>query len=121
MTEHSPHIVSITRPLRQYSWGPGANCQAWNLVEEEGFSIKIERMPSGTRETLHFHEKARQFFFILRGSAVFQWESEWFNLEAGQGIQVQGGIKHRIMNEGTEELEFLLASQPSIGMDRVNG
>jgi mannose-6-phosphate isomerase-like protein (cupin superfamily) len=37
---------------------------AWNLVDEENLSIKLEQMPEGEEEAPHYHEHAHQFFYF---------------------------------------------------------
>ncbi|HEX2533724.1 MAG TPA: cupin domain-containing protein [Chitinophagaceae bacterium] len=111
-------MVSKDAPLLHYRWGTG--CDGWNLVEEPGLSVKQERMPPGTGEVIHVHEKARQFFFILSGTALFRVEGRDWVVAAGQGLQVCPGQQHRIRNEGPEALEFILCSQPNTNNDRIN-
>lgn len=50
------------------------NCDSWVFADTVGLSVKQGRMPSGTREKLHFHTNAQQFFFVLKGSATFYLE-----------------------------------------------
>jgi mannose-6-phosphate isomerase-like protein (cupin superfamily) len=54
---------------KHYFWGE--NCSSWILADAEGLSVKQESMPSGTKEKLHFHTQAQQFFYILKGTATF--------------------------------------------------
>jgi len=112
------NIVSKNNPLRQYKWGD--NCYGWNLVDGSSLSVKLERMPPHTAEQKHFHEKAQQFFYILNGEAVFEIERERITAKQGQGIYIESGKVHRIINENDEDLEFLLSSQPSTASDRIN-
>ena len=62
--------VSKQHPLKQYTWGHAAN--AWSLVDEKSLSVKLESMPPGEKELLHYHQYARQFFYILKGTASFE-------------------------------------------------
>lgn len=110
--------VSGDRPLKHYQWGE--NCDSWNLVEENSLSVKLERMPPHTSEQLHYHRQAQQFFFVLKGVASFETEEGKFTLSEREGLHIPAGMPHRILNEGTEELEFILSSQPSTLEDRVN-
>ena len=110
--------VSKRHPLKHYQWGN--NCDGWNLVDEAGLSVKQERMPAGTEETLHYHQQSQQFFFILKGDAVFEIDSIIIMVHEKEGIHIEAGKKHRIMNKSKEELEFLLCSQPSTINDRFN-
>lgn len=111
-------VVSKQQPLHHYKWG--AACDGWNLVNEAGLSIKQESMPAGTSEVLHYHQQAQQFFYILKGTATVEIEQTFSNAHAGEGIYIRPGEKHRILNNTTEVLEFILCSQPSIASDRIN-
>src|SRR5215216_3981576 len=107
--------VSKYEPLNHYVWGD--NCEGWILVDTESLSVKQELMLPQTAETLHYHEKAQQFFFVLRGIATFEVEDNNFRVPAGQGFHVEAGKKHRIINNTGEDLEFILSSQPNTSKD----
>ncbi len=112
------NVVSKDNPLKHYQWGKG--CDGWVFVDEETLSVKMESMPSGTEETLHYHEHAQQFFFILKGRAAFEIDGIVVMLYENQGIQIKPGQRHRIMNVSEDELQFVLCSQPATEHDRIN-
>lgn len=111
-------IVSKNYSINHYNWGAG--CDGWNLVAEESLSIKQEQMPAGTAEAAHYHQQAQQFFYILKGTATFETETAFTELHAGEGLHIKAGEKHRILNNGKEDLEFILCSQPATANDRIN-
>jgi mannose-6-phosphate isomerase-like protein (cupin superfamily) len=110
--------ISKYHPLKHYKWG--IDCDGWNLVDNNNLSIKQERMPSGASEQLHYHVQAQQFFYILRGQAQFHFEDHIVDVATGEGIHIEPGKKHFIKNNGTEDVEFLLCSNPTTTMDRIN-
>lgn len=110
-------VVSRSHPLKHYLWGN--NCDGWNLVDQPGLSVKMERMPPHTAEETHYHELARQFFFILKGVAVFEFAAQRVTVAAQQGLEIPPRLRHRIINETEEDLEFILCSQPSTAGDRI--
>lgn len=110
--------VSIEAPLKHYQWGNA--CDGWNLVDNAALSVKQERMPAGTAESLHYHQFAQQFFFILKGTATFEIEGETIIVNEQEGIHIQAGKKHRIINHTSSAIEFILSSQPSTAADRIN-
>ena len=100
-----------------YIWGN--NCDSWVLKDTPELSIKQEKMPSGTSEKLHFHKMASQFFYILKGKAVFEVNGERVSVKAGESISILPTVQHYISNETMEDLEFLVASNPSTNNDRI--
>jgi mannose-6-phosphate isomerase-like protein (cupin superfamily) len=100
-----------------YIWGE--NCDSWILNNSQNLSVKQEKMPSHTSEQLHFHENAEQFFYILKGEAVFYIQDEKLFVKKGEGISVLPKTKHYISNESSEDLEFLVLSSPSTNNDRI--
>lgn len=117
-TNNVPSVVSAFRPLSHYEWGN--NCEAWNLLDNKELSVKLEKMPGGTEEVLHFHNQSQQFFYILKGKAVFEVDEAILIVHEGEGLHIEAGRKHRIMNKDEDVLEFLVCSQPSTQFDRQN-
>jgi mannose-6-phosphate isomerase-like protein (cupin superfamily) len=103
---------------RRYSWG--GNCDGWHLVETESLSVIEERIPAGGGEVFHYHDRAQQFFYILDGVATFEMDGIETVLGKGDGCHVRPGARHRIRNLGSEDLQFLVVSQPRSHGDRVN-
>jgi mannose-6-phosphate isomerase-like protein (cupin superfamily) len=101
-----------------YTWGK--DCTSWIFVNTPGLSVKQELMPAGAEEQSHYHEKAGQFFYILKGEAIFYGSNEELGFKERQGFFVHPGEKHSIKNPGPEILEFLVISQPPTDDDRIN-
>ena len=101
-----------------YKWAD--NCDSWVLVNTPGLSVKLEKMPAGTKEKLHFHSNAQQFFFVLKGKAAFYCNDKKEIIEPQQGFLAKTTTRHYIANETPEELEFLVISQPDTTNDRIN-
>lgn len=99
-----------------YQWGD--HCDAWVMLNKPELSVKTEKMPAGTQEQPHFHKEARQFFYILSGTAVFHLKDEQKIVYPTQSIFIEPTIPHFIANESAEELEFMVISQPSADQDR---
>jgi len=111
-------VYSKAECVDYYHWGD--NCQSWTFVDTEGLTIKQELMPPNTSEELHYHEKATQFFFILKGTAIITVDGMVKILNEHQGIEIKPGQQHRISNHSEADLEFMLYSHPSTKNDRIN-
>lgn len=94
-----------------YFWGD--NCSSWILANRESLSVKFETMPGKTKETPHYHSSSWQFFYMLKGSAVFYIDGELELVGEQQGILIEPMSKHFIINESADPIDFLLISQPN--------
>lgn len=102
---------------KTYKWGD--NCDSWVFVDKPNLSVKMESMPKYTKEKLHLHSKAQQFFFILKGIATFYVADKIELINENRGILIDPKTEHYIANETKEELDFLVISQPTTNSDRT--
>jgi mannose-6-phosphate isomerase-like protein (cupin superfamily) len=102
---------------QHYEWGQ--KCDGWHLLRRDDLSVIQERMPPGAFEVRHFHAKARQFFFVLKGVITIEINDERFHLEEHEGIEVAPGVSHQVFNDSGREVEFILVSSPPAQGDRV--
>lgn len=101
-----------------YLWGE--QCDGWRLVNREDQSIIHEKMPAGTSEARHIHEKAKQFFFVLSGQMTIEVDGIVHTLNAQEGIEVLPHTPHQVFNQSGQPIEFLVISQPNTIGDRIN-
>lgn len=111
-------VFSKGECLNHYKWGD--DCHGWDFIDTDQLSVKQELMPPDTAEQLHYHEKAAQVFFILKGRATFYINGVTSLLKPEQGIEIKPGEQHYISNQGESDLEFVLYSYPSTKNDRIN-
>lgn len=108
-----------TSTAEHYRWG--GVCDGWHLLKQPEISIIQERVPPGAGEIKHSHTRAQQFFYVLAGTAVLEFDTHTLTLAAGQGVHVLPGIAHRFANpSATEEVIFLVISAPPTAGDRIN-
>ena len=110
-------MISIEN-AEHYLWG--GNCDDWHLLKRDDMSVIQERVPAGGAEVMHFHTKARQFFYILDGQGTMAFEDGTVVLEQGQGIEIQPLVKHQFRNQSGADVHFLVISVPSTRGDRIN-
>ncbi|MBI1288562.1 MAG: cupin domain-containing protein [Flavobacteriales bacterium] len=106
-----------TKNSKSYNWGDG--CTAWQFVNTPSLSVIRETMPPKTAESLHKHSKSQQFFYVLEGVAVFELNGENYTIKANEGMHVNPGQVHRIVNATDENLELLVISEPHSHADRI--
>jgi len=101
-----------------YKWGDV--CDGWHLLKTPGLSVIQERVPPSAAEVQHFHETAQQFFYILSGTASLDLEGRTVSLQAGQGVGVPPGCRHRFVNPSDADVVFLVISSPTTAEDRID-
>ncbi|TMR97429.1 NAD(P)-binding domain-containing protein [Nonomuraea basaltis] len=113
--EHTGTAVTAA-DVPGYSWGDG--CAGWRLVDTPGLSVIEERMPPGTAEEWHVHDRARQFFYVLDGEATMRTPDGDVSLPVGAGVEIAPGTPHQLNNIAAGDLRFLVVSAPTTRGDR---
>ena len=101
-----------------YTWG--GNCDGWFLLKSDDVHVIQERMPAGAAEIAHFHRKARQLFYVLRGELTMKFDSAATKIAAGQSLVIEPTTVHQAVNESGEDVEFLVVSCPPSHGDRFS-
>ncbi|SFJ15995.1 cupin domain-containing protein [Thermoflavimicrobium dichotomicum] len=110
--------MKISKKIAEhYKWGN--DCDGWYLMKRQDLSIIHEHMPPHTSEVRHYHEWARQFFFVLKGEATIEIDGKVIQLEEQEGVEVPPRVPHQMMNVSDEPVEFLVISQPTSKGDRI--
>src|SRR5687768_14327618 len=110
-------VVSIDN-AEHYVWGEVYDGR--HLLQRNDLSVIQERVPAGGMEMMHFHNTARQFFYILEGEAMMVFEDREVTLRKGDGIEIAPQVKHQFRNQSNVDVHFLVISGPSTRGDRVN-
>jgi quercetin dioxygenase-like cupin family protein len=125
MTERTDRRAedNVTAPISKasaphYKWA--TICDGWRPVDTPELSVVEERVPPGARELRHYHNQARQFFYVLSGTAVLETEGREHQIPAGSRIEVDPGVQHKFINKSDQDVAFLVISAPSTKADRIN-
>jgi mannose-6-phosphate isomerase-like protein (cupin superfamily) len=110
-------VISIEN-AEHYIWGEIND--GWHLLKRDDMSVIQERVPAGGAEVMHYHNLARQFFYILDGQGSMIFEDHEVILNKGQGIEIPPWVKHQFKNSSEAEVYFLVISVPTTKGDRIN-
>jgi mannose-6-phosphate isomerase-like protein (cupin superfamily) len=105
-----------TATADHYVWGE--ICDGWHLVRSENLSVIEECMPPGTAEQRHWHEHARQFFYVLEGERTMQFDDRTIVVKPRRGIEIAPCLPHQARNCSDAAARFLVISQPPSHGDR---
>jgi len=109
--------VSVSN-AEHYTWR--GKSDGWHLLKHDDLSVIQERVPAGGREVMHYHERSRQFFYVLQGEGSLALEDQKVILRSGEGLEIAPGIRHRFENNSESEVIFLVISAPGSHGDRIN-
>jgi len=107
-----------TENAEHYIWGEV--CDGWHLLKRDDISIIPERVPAGGAEVMHYHNIARQFFYILESEGTIVFEDSEVILNKGQGLEIPPQVKHQFKNQSNADVHFLVISIPTTKGDRIN-
>ena len=95
-------------------------CDGWHLLKRNDMSVIQERVPAGGAEVLHYHNIARQFFYVLEGEGTMAFEDHDLVLKKGQGLEIPPQVRHQFKNQSNADVHFLVISIPTTKGDRIN-
>jgi len=101
-----------------YTWGDA--CDGWRLLSRSELSVIEERIPPGRGEVHHFHDRARQLFYVLSGRLRIELPAESVDVCPGQSLEVAPTVVHRVHNPFQADAVFLVISAPTTLGDRTN-
>ena len=104
--------------VEHYIWGEIND--GWHLLKRDDMSVIQERVPPGGAEVMHYHNVARQFFYILEGEGIMVFEDHDVVLKKGQGLEIPQQVKHKFKNQSNADVHFLVISIPTTRGDRIN-
>ncbi len=111
-------MIISTDNAEHYLWGDVND--GWHLLKREDMSVIQERVPAGGAEVMHYHNVARQFFYILEGEGTMVFEDQEVVLKKGQGLEIPPQVKHQFKNSSKQDVHFLVISVPTTRGDRIN-
>lgn len=94
-------------------------CDGWHLVQRNDFSVIAEQMPPHTAEDMHYHTQARQFFYMLSGTAIMKLSDREIVLDTDEGLEIAPGTIHQMTNSSDNEIQFLVMSVPKSHGDKI--
>ncbi|MDB5248761.1 MAG: cupin [Segetibacter sp.] len=77
-------------------------------------------MLAETEEVLHYHKLHHRVFYRTKGTAIFEVDEVILMIDQGEGLQIEAGRRHRVMNKEQTVIEFIVCAQPSTTADRYN-
>jgi quercetin dioxygenase-like cupin family protein len=82
------------------------------LCQGEHMMVGLNCLEPGQTQSVHAHESADKFYFVLEGSGTFTVGDDERQADAGTVVAAPAGIRHGVTNSGNERLSLLVAIAP---------
>ena len=76
-------------------------------------SLAEARLPAGASTQEHYHPRAEEIYFIMRGRGRLRVDGETREVQSGDAIAIPPGQRHKLWNTGTETLHLLCCCAPA--------
>ena len=78
-----------------------------NLLDEPYCKVKRIIVKPGQRLSYQYHYKRRETWVVVQGVATVTLHDKTFDYQEGYTVQIKMGMKHRVQNDGKEDLIFI--------------
>jgi putative monooxygenase len=80
----------------------------------------VATIGAGDKISEHYHPYSEEFIYVVRGNITARLDGVPQEVRAGQALYIPINVKHRLMNQGTEEAFIVfhlgpLAPKPELG------
>jgi len=82
-------------------------------------SLAEATLRKGQSTRAHFHPKAEEVYYILRGLGRIRMAGKEKEVGPGDAIAIPAGVPHKIFHQGSEDLVFLCCCAPGYEPDDV--
>ena len=91
--------------LTHFKGGEGST--AAHMFADSGCRIMRGRLERGASIGLHTHEDSCEIVYCFSGSAKVIYDGQELRLSAGEAHYCPKGHSHTVINDGTDEMQFL--------------
>jgi putative monooxygenase len=80
----------------------------------------VATIPPGDKISEHYHPYSEEFLYVVKGTMIARLDGTPHEVRGGQGLFIPINVKHRLMNEGSEDVFIVfqlapLAPRPDMG------
>lgn len=80
----------------------------------------VATIAPGDKISEHYHPYSEEFVYVMKGTMIARLDGVPHEMHAGQGVLIPRNVRHRLMNQGSEEVAIVfhlcpLAPRPELG------
>jgi len=105
-------IVNVSKVEAEVVPGGGKIKRLIGSERAKNMALAIGIFQPGEGLLLHEHPKEEEFYYILCGKGTVTIGDEEREVKSGDALYIPAGMKHRIVNTGSEELRSVFVLSP---------
>lgn len=95
-------------PVDRFPWGSLQWLCNERLSSECQQTFGISEILPGAKNPLHYHPNCEELLFVLQGTGRHSYDDATVDLKPGSLIRIPAGVRHNLINTGTESLRCLI-------------
>jgi oxalate decarboxylase/phosphoglucose isomerase-like protein (cupin superfamily) len=101
LTTHTDQL-----PVQSYDWGTLQWLANGTLGAAQ--TVGVCHLYAGQSNPLHYHPNCEEILIVQQGTGKHLLDAEWVQVRAGSVVRIPLGMKHQLVNEGSETLITLI-------------
>ena len=96
-------------PVEQSAWGTLQWLCNEKLMPGSAQTVGLATILPGKQNPVHFHPNCEEVLYVISGQGLHSYDGRTIALKAGMTIRIPAGVKHNLVNTGTETLRTLVS------------
>ena len=96
-------------PVASNVWGTLHWICNGKLMPGSEQTVGLATLFPGKQNPIHFHPNCEEILYVISGQGIHSYDGRTVKLEAGMTILIPAGVKHNMVNTGTNDLKTLIS------------
>src|SRR6266478_8107458 len=96
-------------PVERNPWGTLQWVCNEKLMPGSAQTVGLATILPGKRNPVHFHPNCEEVLYVIAGQGLQSYDGRTILLTPGMTIRIPAGVKHNMVNTGTETLRTLIS------------
>ena len=96
-------------PVEKNPWGTLQWICNEKLMPGSAQTVGLATILPGKHNPVHFHPNCEEVLYVIAGQGLQSYDGRTILLKPGMTIRIPAGVKHNMVNTGTEPLRMLIS------------
>lgn len=96
-------------PIQSFDWGTLQWLANGAIFPGAAQTLGVCHLFAGKRNPLHYHPNCEEILYVQQGTGKHLLDDQWIAVRPGAVVRIPIGMKHQLINEGTDTLITIIA------------